>query len=118
MNEIKVLAAELESGLYELKIEGYLDWSNFSKVESAIEGIFQKGVYRIVVNLESTKYISSAGFGCFIDSLRTATDNNGDIIFAGTPPEIQDVFAVLGLSKILRFAESTGAARAMFKRTP
>lgn len=105
MDNIRVTIRELAPGVHELKIEGSLDWSNFAKVETAIEEIFKRGVYKIVVNLRGTKYISSAGFGCFISSLDTAMKHNGDIVFTATPPEIQDVFNILGLSKILRFAE-------------
>ena len=41
--------------------------------------------------------------------------NNGDIVFAATPPDIQDVFNILGLSKILRFAENEEEAMAQLK---
>jgi anti-anti-sigma factor len=114
MEHIKVETGELSPGIWELRIEGSLDWSNFGKVESAIEEIFRRGVYKIVVNLREARYISSAGFGCFISSLDTAMKNNGDIIFAGTPPEIQDVFNILGLSKILRFADNEKLAVSQF----
>ena len=116
MEAIKVDTTELAPGVFELKIDGSLDWSNFAKVETAIESIFAKKVYRIVVNLKQCKYISSAGFGCFISSLDTAMKNNGDLVFASTPPEIQDVFNILGLSKILRFADDTKAAVAVFRK--
>jgi anti-anti-sigma factor len=116
MENIKVGSAELSAGIWELRIDGSLDWSNFAKVETAIEEIFKKGVYKVVVNLKGTKYISSAGFGCFISSLDTAMKNNGDLVFASTPSEIQDVFNILGLSKILRFAENADAALALFKK--
>lgn len=104
MEHIKVSSRELTSGIHELKIEGSLDWSNFAKVETAIQEIFDKNCYKVVVNLSETKYISSAGFGCFISSLDVAMKKKGDFIFTQTPPEIQDVFNILGLSKILRFA--------------
>ena len=116
LEHIKVSVAELAAGVWELRIEGSLDWSNFAKVETAIEDIFKKVIYKVVVNLKGTKYISSAGFGCFISSLDTAMKNNGDLVFAATPPEIQDVFNILGLSKILRFAEDEKAAVAQFRK--
>ncbi len=116
MDHIKVETAELEDGVYELRIDGSLDWSNFAKVETAIESIFTKNVFRIVVNLKKCRYISSARFGCFISSSATTTKNNGDLVFASTAPEIQDVFNILGLSKILRFADDTKAAMAHFKK--
>jgi anti-anti-sigma factor len=116
MDHIRVETTELVPGVYELRIDGSLDWSNFAKVETSIESIFTKNVHKIVVNLKHCKYISSAGFGCFISSLDTAMKNNCDLVFAATPPEIQDVFNILGLSKILRFADDTKAALQQFKK--
>jgi anti-anti-sigma factor len=116
MDHIRVESGEIAPGVWELRIEGSLDWSNFAKVETAIEDIFKKGVYKVVVNLKGTRYISSAGFGCFISSLDTAMKNNGDLVFASTPPEIQDVFNILGLSKILRFADDAKSAVEQFKK--
>ena len=108
--QIKVASRELKPGIHEVRIDGSLDWSNFTKVESAISDLFEKGVYKIVVNLRGTTYISSAGFGCFISSLDTAMKNNGNLIFTATPAEIQDVFTILGLSKILSFADDEPSA--------
>jgi len=113
---IRIETSEIVPGVWELRLYGSLDWTNFAKAETAIDEIFRKGVYKIVVNLKGTKYISSAGFGCFISSLDTAMRNNGDLIFASTPPEIQDVFNILGLSKILHFANDTQGALAQFKQ--
>jgi anti-anti-sigma factor len=113
---IRITTSQLAPGVYELKLEGSLDWSNFGRVEQTISELFSQNCYRIVVNLSEATYISSAGFGCFIGSLDTAMKNNGDIIFASTPAKIQDVFNILGLSKILRFAESSQAALGMFKK--
>ena len=110
------MKAVLEANVHEIRIAGSLDWSNFAKVETAIEDLFKKSVYKLVINLKNCKYISSAGFGCFISSLETATQHGGDIVFASTPAEIQDVFNILGLSKILRFAPDAAAAVAHFKK--
>ena len=109
-------AQPLAPDIYEIRIDGSLDWSNFAKVETALEDLFKRGVYKIIVNLKGTKYISSAGFGCFISSLDTAMKNSGDIIFASTPREIQDVFSILGLSKILHFAPTEQDALKLFKK--
>ena len=116
MDHIKVETSLLEANVHEIRIAGSLDWSNFAKVESAIEDLFKKSAYKLVINLKNCKYISSAGFGCFISSLDTAMKNGGDIVFAATPAEIQDVFNILGLSKILRFAPDAAAAVAHFKK--
>jgi anti-sigma B factor antagonist len=102
---IKVGSEKVAGDIFELKIDGFLDFSSSEQVEQALEGIFSQGVYKIIVNLAQTKYISSAGFGCFISSIDTAMKHNGDIIFTGTPAEIKEIFDILGLSKILRFTD-------------
>ena len=113
---IKLSTAEMAPGVWQVTIEGSLDWSNFGMVEQIFESVFKKGSYKLIVNLESTKYISSAGFGCFISSLDTAMKHDGDLVFAYTPPDIQDVFNILGLTRILHFADDTKAALAMLSK--
>ena len=113
---IKLSTSEVGPGVWEITIEGSLDWSNFGMVEQVIESVFKKGVYKLIVNLATTKYISSAGFGCFISALDTAMKHDGDLVFACTPPEIQDVFNILGLTRILHFADDTKSALAMLTK--
>ena len=109
---INVATRKISDTVHEVKIDGALDWSNFSKVEAAIDEVFSQSIYNIIVNLEAVKYISSAGFGCFIQSLDTAINNGGILIFSGTPEHIKDMFNVLGLSNILTFADDEAKALA------
>ena len=115
VNHLQVTGKELGAGVHEVKIDGSLDWSTYARVEAAITEIFRKGVFRIVINLKDTKYISSAGFGCFISALDTAMRNGGDLIFSGVPKEIHEVFVILGLAKILRFADDVKQAETMLR---
>lgn len=114
---IKVETRPISDKIHEVRIEGALDWSNFAKVEAAIDDVFGLKVYNIIVNLEAVKYISSAGFGCFIQSLDTAINNGGKIIFSGTPDHIKEVFNILGLSTILTFASDETDALSQFEAT-
>ena len=100
LDHIKVETREIEAGIWEIRIQGSLDWSNFAKVETSIEDIFRKGIYRLVVDLRETKYISSAGFGCFISSLDTAMKNK-----TGDEKKIQNT-----LKMVKNFANRLGVA--------
>lgn len=112
---LSIKVSDLSEQVVELSIAGTLDWSNFAQAEAAIEEIFGRQRYNIVVNLEQVSYISSAGFGIFISSLDTAINNGGKIIFAATPGPIKDVFDILGLSSILTFAPSPQEAMEQFE---
>jgi anti-anti-sigma factor len=113
---LQVAGRELAPGVHEVKIDGSLDWSNFAQVESVLTGVFRSGVFRIVINLKDARYISSAGFGCFISALDTAMKNGGDLIFAAVPKEIHEVFVILGLAKILKFADDEKQAASMLSK--
>ncbi|MBI4564665.1 MAG: STAS domain-containing protein [Planctomycetes bacterium] len=113
---IRVTTRDMRSGIYELKIDGSIDASTFTIVLGAIGEIFSKGIYRIVVNLRGTRYVSSVGIGCFVSSLDTAMKHHGDMVFAGTPPEIQEIFHILGLSKILCFTNDEHQAVERLRR--
>jgi anti-sigma B factor antagonist len=112
---LSVETRPLADRIHEVRIQGALDWSNFSKVEGAIDELFGRGIYNVVVNLEQVNYISSAGFGCFIQSLDTAINNGGKIIFSRTPDRIKEIFDILGLSHILTFAGTEQEALAQFE---
>lgn len=107
---IKVTSREAAPGIWEVAVEGSLDWTNFAEVDLAFEELFKKGIYRVIVNLEATKYIASAGFGSFISALSKATENRGDLIVAACPAEIMDVFNILGLRSVLKFADTVKEA--------
>ena len=115
-NPLQVTSRELVPGVHEVKIDGSLDWSNFARVQDVLTGVFRAGVFRIVVNLKDSTYISSAGFGCFISAFDTANKNGGDLIFAAVPKEIHEVMVVLGLVKILKFAEDEMQAAKMLSK--
>ncbi len=112
---LRIEASEFSPAVWEVRIIGAIDWSNFAKVEAAMGDLFQRGCTRVIVNLKETKYISSAGLGCFINSLDTVMKNGGNLIFASTPPEIRDIFNILGFANILRFADTPQAALAQLE---
>lgn len=114
MESLGIKARPLSAKVYELRLEGALDWSNFAQVETALEDIFSKKCYNIIVNLSGCKYISSAGFGCFLQALDTAMNNNGKIIFSSVPESIREVFDMLGLSNVLVFADTDADALKQF----
>lgn len=113
-SELTIETRPAGGGIVQLALEGTLDWSNYHKVDLEIQRLFTEKTYRIVVNLAGVKMISSAGFGCFIGALDTALKNKGNLIFVRIPAEIQDIFTILGLSRILTFAQNEQEAVAKF----
>jgi anti-anti-sigma factor len=107
---LNIGSSEAAPGVWELRVTGMVDLSNFGQLEAAIEDIFRKGTRHLLVNLKEARYVSSAGFGCFISAACAAREKGGRIVIIATPPDIKDVFELLGLSQILSFSVSVEAA--------
>ena len=107
---LQIVIFEPRPAMGEIRIVGSVDASNVKKLKAALEELFQKRVYKVVVNLVETKYIASSGFGCFLISLDTVRENGGQIIFASTPTGIRRIFDILGLSEVLHFSDDVDSA--------
>lgn len=108
----EILTREISPGVGELKIVGAISMSSLSFLEAAFNDLFGRKLHRVVVNLRETRSVYSAGIGCFLQARDEAMKNAGDLVFVSTPPELRKLFAMLGLSKILRSAETEESALA------
>jgi anti-anti-sigma factor len=107
-----IVTREVAPGVGELRIIGSIGISSLALVEAAFNDLFGKNLHRIVVNLGETRSVYSAGIGCFLAARDTAMKSGGDLVFISTPPELRKLFAMLGLSRILRSAEDEQSALA------
>jgi anti-anti-sigma factor len=108
----EIATREVSPGIGELRIIGSIGISSLALVEASFNDLFGKNLHRIVVNLSETRSVYSAGIGCFLAARDTAMKSGGDIVFVSTPPELRKLFAMLGLSRILRSAEDEPSALA------
>jgi anti-anti-sigma factor len=91
-----------ESTLALLTLSGTIETTNASGLEETLERIIDDKCYRIVVDLGSVKYISSAGWGIFISEIKRIRRNGGDIKLAAMTPEVREVFELLEFNSILK----------------
>lgn len=114
MSEFNIQTAELDGGIVRFDVEGFLDAHTFERMQRAIDGRFEQGQHRLVINLEHVRYISSAGAGVFIGATHTAQENDGNIVFLNPTDNVKEVFDLLGLSRIFTFADSEELAVSSF----
>jgi anti-sigma B factor antagonist len=96
----------LQDGITELTVRGFLDAHTFEQLEKSIQEIFEKGTYRLIIELSGLDYISSAGAGVFIGAVGTAQEHEGNIVLLNPSPNVKEVFDLLGLSQIFTFCAS------------
>ena len=71
--------------------------------------------FKVVADLRETRYISSVGIGCFISAYTTAIKNGGRLVFMAASPDVHEVFALVGLTQIMRFVGDAKAAVECFQ---
>ena len=98
-----------------LAIHGAIDFSNVTELQEAFEDAFEKGFYRLIVDLERVTFISSAGFGCLLNSRDVILKQGGSLVFAGTNHRVREIFDLLGITSFLRFAPDLGGALALME---
>jgi anti-anti-sigma factor len=103
-------AAELTPQAWCIRIRGEVDSSNLERLKTAFDAIFARKVYKVVVNLQNAKYISSSGIGCLIGAFTTAIKNGGRFVIAAAPLQITEVLNLIGLGGVLRFAKDEASA--------
>jgi anti-sigma B factor antagonist len=109
-----VETVELTPRIWCIRIKGEMDSSNLDKVKAAFDQIFSRKIYQVVVNLEKSKYVASSGIGCLIGGFTTAIKNGGRLVMASTPLQVMEVFTLIGLDGVLRFAKDEVAALDQF----
>ena len=106
MQEFNIVKRQLQDGVVQIAIHGYLDAHTFEELERTIAELFEDNAYRLVVDLSGLDYISSAGAGVFIGAIGTAQDNNGNIVLVRPSVNVKEVFDLLGLSQVFTFKDT------------
>jgi len=65
--------------------------------------LFDEKNFKVVVNFDELKYISSAGLGVFMAYVETMRENSGDIKFAKMKDDIYNIFDLLGFPVLYEF---------------
>lgn len=114
MQEFGLQASRLDPEVWQIKIRGMLDASTLPMLAFAIDELFAKGGYKLVLNLEELEYVSSDGLGYFISSHVTALKHGGQIVIAAAQSAVHETFDLVGLTKVLRFFDDEKAALSEF----
>ena len=97
--EIKVLE---EGKPYVIALEGRLDTNTSPELENFVQGLYDKSVNDIIVDLSDCSFVSSAGLRVIVAMQKHAAVG-GSLVFRGVQPEVMEVFQMTGFDNILTF---------------
>lgn len=102
---IHTRTAKSNTSVVVMDMEGALDVNTVGHFEDELLELFNQGKFKIVLNLEKTAYVSSAGFGVLISVIKDVRRRRGDIKIANVSPAVYNTFDLLelpGLFHILK----------------
>lgn len=91
-----------------------LNSSVAEEIKSELGRLFDVPNARIVLDLEGIKYIDSSGFGCFLSTLRIASNNYGILKICNIEPDVLSLFKTLQLHTIIDLYEDLDSCLSSF----
>lgn len=104
-----------QDGVAIVRVRGHLDAHTAPQLEEALEGLFERSSFKVVLDLEELGYISSAGLGVLTGTLGTFRERGGDLKLAATPDNAFRVLDLLGFTQLLDLYDTRSAAIDSFK---
>jgi anti-sigma B factor antagonist len=112
---VSVMTGTNTGGISILKVSGYLDTTTAGELETALYGLLDRGIYKVVVDLTGVNYISSAGWGIFIGEIKRIRNHGGDLKLSGMVGDVHEVFQLLEFHSILEAYSTSQEAVEAFK---
>ena len=86
-----------------IDVKGYLDAHTAPELENVFNKLLDDQQFRVIVNFDELKYISSAGLGVFMAYVETMRENKGDIKFSNMKENVYNIFDLLGFPILYEF---------------
>jgi anti-sigma B factor antagonist len=98
-----------------VRVSGYVDTTTSHELEKKVNGILERRIYNIVIDLSGVDYVSSAGWGIFIGEIREIREQYGDLKLSGMSPDVYEVFELLEFQNILEAYPTAASAIERFE---
>lgn len=106
------LRFETESDILIVSLSDRLDGTNAAEAEQALLGQIEAGPSRVVIDMSTLDYISSAGLRVVLLAAKRLRKADGALSLCGMKDHIREVFEVSGFLTIFAVCDDVAAARA------
>ena len=83
-----------------VKVSGRVDSMTAPDLEKALQGLMDTNRNQLVLDLQETDYMSSAGLRVLVASLKTAKKNGGNLRLAQLSTRVKEVLDLAGLTPV------------------
>lgn len=93
-----------------VEVSGRIDSMNANELGAALSDTIDNGHIRLVLDLGSVEYMSSAGLREIVSALKKVKRETGDMRLAQPSPRVREVLEMAGLDTIFRIFPTQGEA--------
>jgi len=98
-----------------IEITGRVDSSTAPQLTKALEKAIDDGHFKLVLDMSSLEYMSSAGFRALLAAQRTCKRyNRGEVALASVPTRIREALELAGFTELFKSYEDALAAVGSF----
>lgn len=115
MEQFEITKKEVQDVII-LRLKGFLDAHTVAQFEASIQKLVRDGRYKIIVNMKSLEYISSAGLGVLMGFIEEVREHQGDIKLSDLSERVYKVFDLLGFPALFEILENETEALDHFQQ--
>ena len=104
--------SESKGSLGILALEGDIDLYRSAEVKEKLNGLIDRKMERILVDMSRVNYIDSSGLALFIECLQRMTEYGGRLGLFGLQHSVAHIFEIARLDQVLHIYPDETTARA------
>jgi len=97
-----------------MKVKGRVDSDSAPELETALTKLLNDGRNKIVLNLQSVDFLSSAGLRAIVRAYQGAKKSGGDVRLAAVSEPIEVILRTVGMMQMLKMYPTDQEAMASF----
>ncbi len=99
-----------EKGIHIFSLDGRFDAHSAGEVEKKLNLAISKGARKLVLDMDSVEYISSAGLRVLLAVAKKLKKEEGQIKLCSLKPYVKEVFDIAGFTQIFKVHDTTEEA--------
>ena len=89
-------------------VSGRIDSYSAPQLAEVLDGLLDKGRYKIVLDMSGVEFMSSAGLRVLISTQKSCKKHkNGELVLAAVPERIQNAFDLAGFTPLFSMYDDT-----------
>ncbi|SMC58439.1 anti-sigma F factor antagonist [Sporomusa malonica] len=97
----------MKQGVLVIRLEGELDVCGANQFRAAVDkALDETGAKHILLNMQGVAFIDSSGLGVILGRYKRIDQFGGKMVIAHLEPQVQRIFELAGLMKIVTIYES------------